>query len=319
MMNRERRLGRGLEALLGGSGGLAENAPIGDAAPAPAAAAQSGTKIPVSLIDPNPFQPRRTFDEDELAGLAKSLAEHGLIQPLVVRHVGGRYQLIVGERRLKAAQKLGWNTVLVRIIEADDRQVAEVAIVENLQRQDLNPLEKAAAFQEYLRQYSCPQEELAKRLGIDRSTIANLIRLLELPEKVQAAVRGGQITAGHARALLPLGEEEEQVEYCTRIQKEGLSVRTIEQLVREKTAQQDGKGLSLVTADGERVPAPSKSEHLSSLEQRFRSMFGTKVELKQTAKGAGKIVIHFGSHDEFDRLRKQLGGDGSAAPVAQAG
>ena len=135
----------------------------------------------------------------------------GCLQPVVVRRVDDRYQLIAGERRLRAAKQAGWTDVPVNIIEADDRQTAELAIVENLQRKDLNPLEKAASFQRYLEQYGCTQEELAGRLKLDRSTIANLIRLLELPEPVQDAVRQGKITPGHARALLPLGEEREQV------------------------------------------------------------------------------------------------------------
>ena len=152
---------------------------------------------------------------------------------MVVRRVHDRYQLVAGERRLRAAIQAGWIDVPVNVIEADDRQMAELAIVENLQRKDLNPLEKAASFQKYLEQYGCTQEELAGRLKLDRSTIANLIRLLELPEAVQDAIRRGKITQGHARALLPLGDEREQIEFCQRIQREGLNVRQTEALVQE--------------------------------------------------------------------------------------
>ena len=162
------------------------------------------------------------------------MLEHGLIQPLLVRRAGQRFQLIAGERRLRAAIKAGWTEIPVRVREADDRQMAELAIVENLQRKDLNPLEKAASFDRYLEEYQCTQEELAGRLSIDRSTIANLIRLLELPGTVQDAIRGGTVSQGHARALLPLGDESEQVAFCQRIQKEGLSVRAVEQLVQEQ-------------------------------------------------------------------------------------
>ncbi len=168
-----------------------------------------------------------------MQSLAESISTHGLLQPVVVRRVHERYQLVAGERRLRAAIQAGWVDVPVSVVEADDRQMAELAIVENLQRKDLNALEKAASFQKYLDQYGCTQEELAGRLKLDRSTIANLIRLLELPEPVQEAIRRGKITQGHARALLPLGDEREQIEFCRRIEREGMNVRQTETLVQE--------------------------------------------------------------------------------------
>ncbi len=245
-MSKEKRLGRGLEALLGRSPGEAprENhvaehpalrvADVDGAADAGNAGAAGQLTVGVHDIERNPFQPRREFDEQEIASLADSLSEHGLLQLLLVRKVGERYQLIAGERRLRAAIKAGWTEVPVQVREADDRQMAELAIVENLQRKDLNPLEKAASFDRYLEEYQCTQEELAGRLSIDRSTIANLIRLLELPKSVQDAIRAGTVSQGHARALLPLGDEREQVAFCDRIKKEGLSVRAVEQLVQEQ-------------------------------------------------------------------------------------
>ena len=190
-------------------------------------------RVNVRQIDSNPAQPRQDFDADEMRSLAESISTHGLLQPVVVRRVQDRYQLVAGERRLRAAIQAGWADVPVNVVEADDRQMAELAIVENLQRKDLNALEKAASFQKYLDQYKCTQEELAGRLKLDRSTIANLIRLLELPEPVQDALRRGQITQGHARALLPLGDEREQIEFCRRIQREGLNVRQTETIVQE--------------------------------------------------------------------------------------
>ncbi len=302
----QRRLGRGLEALLGGAGD--DGQPQVREAGARAAPAPGVQKVPISKVDPNPFQPRREFDAAELDGLGESLKTHGIIQPLVVRLIEGRYQLIAGERRLRAAQKIGWNTVPVRIIDADDRQVAEVAIIENLQRKDLNPLEKASAFQRYLKTYKCKQEELAKRIGIDRSTVSNLIRLLELPDPIQKAVRDGAVSAGHARALLPLGEEKEQVEACKKIQSEGLSVRATEQLVKTRLADEDS--LKIHDPEGEEAKKPaepeSSDEHLASLEQDFRTALGTKVDLKQGPKGTGRITIHFNSHEEFERIRKHL-------------
>ena len=182
----------------------------------------------VHEIDGNPFQPRREFGESEIKSLAESLRQHDMLQPILVRRMGDRWQLISGERRLRAAICAGWTRVPVRVREADDRLVAELAIVENLQRKDLNPIEKALSFQRYLREHQCTQDELGKRLTIDRSTIANLLRLLELPELVQEALRTGTISAGHARALLPLGEEHRQIDFCHRIRRETLSVRDVE-------------------------------------------------------------------------------------------
>src|SRR5262245_50560353 len=235
-MNGQRRLGRGLEALLGQSFGNSDgSAPAQDAtidSPATVDPQAGIVHLSVHEIDGNPFQPRRDFDEAEIDALAQSIRDHGLIQPIVVRPANGRFQLIAGERRLRAATKAGWTQVPAQVREADDRQVAELAIIENLQRKDLNAVEKAASFQQYLASYHCTQEELASRLSLDRSTVANLIRLLELPEAVQQAVMTGVISAGHARALLPLANHDRQTEFCQRIQNEDLSVRAIEQLIQ---------------------------------------------------------------------------------------
>ena len=258
-MNNPRRLGRGLEALLGRPLG----APADESQPKfdnidqePAAPGAAGLQhLNVHEIQSNPFQPRRDFDEAAITELAESITQHGLIQPLTVRRNGERYQLVAGERRLRAAIKAGWAQVPVQVRETDDRQMAELAIVENLQRKDLNPLEKAASFQQYLETYHCTQEELAGRLKIDRSTIANLIRLLELPEGVQHALRAGAITQGHARALLPLGEEREQMAFCRRIQDESLSVRATEEMVQDAIRRAEDRTLSVV--GGEVAHKPS--------------------------------------------------------------
>ncbi|GAH07687.1 unnamed protein product, partial [marine sediment metagenome] len=199
--------------------------------------------LAVDEIQDNPFQPRREFGEAELASLAESLKEHDMLQPILVRRVDERWQLISGERRLRAAVRAGWSQVPARVREADDRLVAELAIVENLQRKDLNPIEKALSFQRYIEQHGCTQEELGQRLKINRSTIANLVRLLELPDSVQEALRRGSITAGHARALLPLGEDRAQIEFCDRIRGEGINVRETERLVQQQIAQEDGEPL----------------------------------------------------------------------------
>lgn len=307
-MTRERRLGRGLEALLGGLTGSSEPPAPVESFPT-ATGVDTPTQVSLADIDPNPFQPRREFDEIELANLADSLREHGLLQPITVRRAGHRFQLIAGERRLRAASMADWQQIPVRVVEADDRQLVELAIVENLQRKDLNPLEKAASFQRYLEQYHCTQEELARRLQLDRSTIANLIRLLELPLGVQDALRSGTITQGHARALLPLGDEQEQVTMCRRVVTEGMSVRAVESAVQDTLRATEDTPLSVVTEDGESRPAPRpRSEHLAALEQELRQHLGVKVEVKEGAKGKGKLVVHFANHDEFERLRRQLTG-----------
>jgi ParB family chromosome partitioning protein len=277
-------------------------------------------RIRVGDIDSNPYQPRRDFDEDSLKSLTESLGAHGLLQPVVVRRVDDRYQLVAGERRFRAAVQAGWTDVPANVIEADDRQTVELAVVENLQRKDLNPLEKAASFQRYLQQYGCTQEELASRLKLDRSTIANLIRLLELPEPVQEALRRGRITQGHARALLPLGDEREQVDFCGRIQRERLSVRQTESAIQAAIETADGDGLGVVDRQGKSSrPSPPPSDHLAALEQELRAALGTKVKLTHNARGRGKLVIHFTSHEEFERLRRQLTETGQPLPQAQVG
>lgn len=307
-MSKERRLGRGLEALLGAPA-LGQPLPAAVGTPTPAQAA-GPLRLSVYDLEANPFQPRREFDETEIDQLCESLQQHGLLQPVLVRRVDERYQLVAGERRLRAAIKAGWPDVPVQIIEADDRKTAEIAIVENLQRKDLNALEKAASFQRYLESYQCTQDELARRLQLDRSTVANLIRLLELPEAVQQSVRFGQITPGHARALLPLGDEQQQAEFCQRIIAEGLSVRAIETLVQETIRTADDEPLSVVSSEGEASkPRRKRQPNLTGLEQELRTALGTKVDVRQGAKGRGRIVIHFANAEEFERLHGCLCGD----------
>ena len=250
---------------------------------APDASAPAPGRVSVRQIDSNPAQPRQDFDPDEMRSLAESLSAHGLLQPVVVRRVGDRYQLVAGERRLRAAIQAGWADVPVNVVEADDRQMAELAIVENLQRKDLNPLEKAASFQKYLDQYGCTQEELAGRLKLDRSTIANLIRLLELPEPVQDAIRRGKITQGHARALLPLGDEREQIDVLPAD-----SARGAERAADgDPGAGDDRRGRPRAAGRPSqrraRTKPPArpaaKSEHIAALEQEFRTALGMKVKI----------------------------------------
>jgi len=339
-------LGRGLEALLGRAGletpaapAVNGNAALASRPAAPAGLAsgaarlilhapeeleQAASNLPASevtaaLIDPNPWQPRSLVHDTDLAELAASLEAHGLVQPIVVRATGDRYQLIAGQRRLAAARKLGWEKVAVRVLDVDDREMSEIAIVENLQRRDLDALEKATSFKQYLATWNCTQEELAKRLSIDRSTVANFIRLLDLPEAVHEKLRSGAISMGHARALLPLGDDEEQIRLAERIAREGMSVRAIEPEVQEiLRADEVDEPLVAAPADGGDEtgegppaaapkrkpgrPATRRSSQITAVENQLRQALGVKVVVHANGKGAGRIVIPFGSLDEFQRL-----------------
>ena len=333
-VSRERRLGRGLEALLGkvaaqtqveadtvsqvstsdfkiqdsGDGDQGEVSEFGlqtsdsasDIIPE-TRSLKSETVVNILLIDKNPYQPRLEFDPAEIQSLSDSLQTHGLLQPLVVRRHGDRFQLIAGERRLRAALKAGWRDVPVHVLDVDDRQMAELALTENLQRSDLNAMEKAAAFQRYLDTYGGTHEELAERLALNRSTVTNFLRLLGLPEQVRDMLQSGEITQGHARAILPL-EEWEQIEVCLRIRDEGWSVRQTEQYVRDlQDGVQERDEWNIVGAPKQKPPK-EQDDHTTSLEQEFRNTLGSKVKLTHNNRGKGKLVISFASHDEFDRI-----------------
>jgi ParB family chromosome partitioning protein len=274
--------------------------------------------VDVHLIETNPFQPRKHFSEAEIDQLSRSIQEHGLLQPLLVRRTDESYQLIAGERRLRAAQAAGWREVPVKVVEAEERQMSELALVENLQRKDLNAMEKAASFKQYLETTGCTQEELAGRLKLDRSTIANLVRLLELPDAVQEAVRQGKISQGHARALLPLGDEPQQVAFTERIQHEGMSVRATERAVQETIDAEDHEPLAVVGRDGNSRRTKPQNEQIAALEQEFRAGLGTKVKLTASARGRGKLVIQFNNHAEFERIRQHILGP-EAPAIERAG
>jgi ParB family chromosome partitioning protein len=273
------------------------------------AAASSGgsQELPTRLIDPNPFQPRRQFNQAEIESLAESIKQHQQLQPVLVRKVGERYQLISGERRLRATIHAGLLTIRAEIREADDRMVAELAIIENLQRKDLNAVEKALSFKRYITEHKCTQEELANRLKIDRSTIANMMRLLELPEAITDSLQREEITAGHAKALLSLGSIKEQHNYLKRILDNGWSVRETERQVAEAIA------AAAASEDGILGIVPrrraSKTSQLQSLESELKMKLGTRVDISQSGRGKGRITIHFTSVEEFDRLRELLSND----------
>ena len=302
----KRRLGRGLSALLGGGMDDSENPrpatiPMHSASAPPAPASD---EISLELIDRNPFQPRRDFDQAAIDELADSIRKHGLLQPLLVRaRQDGEagYQLIAGERRWRAAQQVGMETVPCRVIEFGDRQASEAALEENLKREDLNVLEKARAFKDYLDRFGGTIEELARQLSMSRANVSNMMRMLELPESVQKLLREDRITGGHAKAILPLSEAQ-QFELAKQIELEQLSVRRTEEIVREMLK----AGTMALPTDADAAAStsekPAMSNHVLSLQQSLRDMLGAKIDIKQKKNDSGQIVIHFGSNDDFERI-----------------
>jgi ParB family chromosome partitioning protein len=281
----------------------------GNPIPAAEGGATSGSsgvaslELRVDQIENNPFQPRREFNEDEIASLAESIKNHQQLQPILVRVVDGKYQLISGERRLRATIHAGLKTIRAEVREADDRLVAELAIIENLQRKDLNPIEKALSFKRYIDEHKCKQDDLARRLSIDRSTIANLMRLLELPEQILNWLSAGEISAGHARALLPIGDEQVQIRTAQKIIDDKWSVRATESHVADLLKAEEDAETGRKVVNATRQKRRQVSPHIEAMQQEMRMIFGTKVEIKSSTRGRGKITIHFTDADEFDRLR----------------
>ena len=298
---KDRRLGKGLAALLGTP--LDEH---GNPLPESEGSGVQALELSVDEIENNPFQPRREFNPDEIASLAESIKNHQQLQPILVRIVDGRYQLISGERRLRATIHAGLRKIRAEVREADDRLVAELAIIENLQRKDLNPIEKAMSFKRYITEHKCKQEDLARRLSIDRSTIANLMRLLELPKGVLDLLVANEIRAGHARALLPIGDEEIQVRTGSKIRDERWSVRATESYVSDLLKAEEDAETGRKVLNATRQKRRQISPQVEALQQEMRMLFGTKVEIKSSARSRGKITIHFTDADEFDRLRSLL-------------
>jgi len=298
----KRRLGRGLNSLLGGA---PADEPSTEAA-APTGAAPESDEISLELIERNPFQPRREFDQASLDELTDSIRRHGILQPILVRarpDSEDGYQIIAGERRWRAAQQAGLDTVPCRVIDCEDQRVSEAALEENLKRQDLNVLEKAQAFKDYLDRFGGTIEELGRQLSMSRSTVSNMLRLLELPESVQKALRADSISAGHARAMLPLSEAQ-QCELAKQIAGEQLSVRKTEEIVRE-ILKSGTKDLPRAGAP-EKPQPPQASSHVLSLQDHLRSHLGAKIDIRLKKNDAGQIVIHFGSNDDFERIVGRL-------------
>jgi ParB family chromosome partitioning protein len=264
-----------------------------------AAVKDSLSQVGVDLIDGNPFQPRKTFDDDELSSLQESIRHHGILQPLVVRQQGTRFQLVAGERRLRAARAAGLMDVPVRIVDFNDQQVLEAALVENIQRADLNPIEKAQGFRDYLDRFQMKHEELAARIGIARTTLSNLLGLLELPQEIQDRVRTGQISVGHAKILKGINDPERQLAFCRQFIAQGISVHAAEALVKQPVAPAE-------PAPGVPREVVEKTSHLQGIEDELRQKLALRVEVRLTSQDKGQIILRFESNDDFERLLEVL-------------
>lgn len=256
----------------------------------------------IEEIIPNRSQPRKHFDESKLQELADSIKEKGILEPLIVRRVDQGYELIIGERRWRAAQKAGLNEVPVLVKDIEGREVLEVSLIENLQREDLNPIEEAEAFKRLTEEFNISQGELSTRIGKDRTTIANILRLLKLPLKVRNHLLQNRITSGHARAILSLATREKQEELSALIIQKGLSVREAEALAKRWSEKQ------------KKVPTPTKQEsdlesQMISLQDSLRRYLATKVHIRQKGR-AGKIEIEYYSPEELERIAETILGDG---------
>jgi ParB family chromosome partitioning protein len=253
-------------------------------------------KIEIAKIKPNPYQPRETFDRTALEELKQSIIEKGIIQPITVRRLpGGMYELISGERRVRASTEAGLTHIPAYIIEVEsEKELLELSLIENIQREKLNPIEIAKAYQRLIEELGYTQEEIAKKIGKDRTTVANFIRLLKLPEQIQESLKRGEITMGHARALINLPSRKLQVEIWNKIVKQGWSVRKVEKIVRDLSK---GK-----IAEEKTTKKKTAQSEFRDIESKLKRIFGTQVKIKQTGNGRGEIVIEFYSDDEFERL-----------------
>jgi ParB family chromosome partitioning protein len=277
-------LGRGMAALLSNA------APPGLAAPG-----RSLLSLPIEAVERNPGQPRKRFEEEGLEELAASIREHGVVEPILVRREGGRYRIVAGERRWRAAQRAGLREVPAVLREASDREAFELALVENLQREDLNAIEQAEAYQVLLTDHGLTQEAVARRVGKDRSSVANALRLLRLPEEVRDAVRDGRLDMGHARALLGLSDAEALRRLAQRAIREGLSVRATEALVR-----------SLGRRERKRTPSPDGAG-VRDLVARLQRRLGARCRVTQKTPSTGRIEVEYTSLEELDGILNKIG------------
>lgn len=278
----ERKLGRGLDSLLG-----APRTKRGEEV----------TQIPVTELRRSPFQPRQEFDEARLQELAASIKESGVLQPILVRPSGTGYEIVAGERRFRAAEKAGLTEIPALIRPYSDEDVLVLSLVENVQRADLNPIDKAQAYQRLVTHLGATQADIAQKLGLNGATVSNMLRLLELPDEVKDLVRHGALTMGHARALLALPDEVEQLKMAERVIREGLSVRAVEEFAR--------RGVGAHAATPKRRKNPRKTPQVAALEADLRAHLGTKVSI-QDRRGKGRITIEYYSPDDFERIVQQI-------------
>lgn len=301
-----RRLGRGLEALLAARPTAAAPAAATGGVEGERAgeAASEMQRIKVAQVRPNPFQPRKEFRAEELAELEASLRSTGLLQPITVRPVsGGGYELIAGERRLRAAQRIGWTEIPALVKEIDDRTAATLALVENLQRSDLNAVEEAEGYQRIMQEFSLTQQQVADVVGKDRTTVANTMRVLQLPASVRRMVQDGQLTLGHARALLALGNDLRIVDLAREVVAQGMSVREVEKRARESRAGGGAAGPTGATGGrGEGSGGGSRDPEARRIEDLLRRYLQTDVHLSVGAKQRGEIRIMFYSNDDLERV-----------------
>lgn len=300
-----KHLGRGLASLLGPITSVAQEphlpipiAEIGSNILSDKGLSNSLREIKVEEIQPNPHQVRFICNEQELADLARSIKTNGIIQPVIVRQVGNFYQLIAGERRWRAAKLAGLEKIPAIVRPVRDEELLELALVENIHRADLNPIERANAYQSYLNALSLTQVEAASRLGEDRSVIANYLRLLELRTEIKQMLIDGQLTMGHARAILALPTDELRRKLANRAMAGRLSVREVERLVRKY----------LAVSDPKKIAARARPAHITDLESRLSKELGTNVAIETRKNGkCGRIVIEFHSLEEFDRIMERIG------------
>ncbi|MFH1371985.1 MAG: ParB/RepB/Spo0J family partition protein [Planctomycetota bacterium] len=302
---KHKHLGRGLASLLGPITSITQEphlaipiAEIGSNALPNNELRDSFRALKIDEIQPNPHQVRFIWNEQELADLARSIKANGVIQPIIVRQAGNVYQLIAGERRLRAAKLAGLEKIPAIIRQVRDEELLELALVENIHRADLNPIERANAYQSYLNGLSLTQVEAASRLGEDRSVIANYLRLLDLPTEIKQMLIGGQLTMGHARAILALPTDELRRKLANRSMAGRLSVREVERLVRKY----------LSASDPKKIAARARPAHIMDLESRLSKELGTNVAIETRKNGkCGRIVIEFHSLEEFDRIMERIG------------
>lgn len=278
-------LGKGLGALLGDANSPIKNTIVNRA---------GVPEIDIVKITPNPDQPRKTFDEIALQDLANSIKEHGVIQPITIREVGvDSYQIISGERRFRASQLAGKTKIPAYIRKADDQQLLVMGLVENLQREDLDPIEIAQSYQRLIEEGNLTQEELGEKVGKNHATIANSLRLLKLPPEIQTGLINGDISEGHVKALLSLSDENQQKEIYSEIIDKGLSVRATEELVKRKKES---------SKQGSKKGNSSKSNEQTEIQSKLESKLKTKVSLQVSSKGNGKITIPFKNSDEMNAI-----------------